>query len=222
MRAPRTTVGAGCAPRARRRRAPGAGSGPRPRSRGAAGPRSPARGRSARAPAGGRCGPPRTRRSTRRGRRRPSGRSPRSARGCARRTRPAHPRGLDQPRAAASGSPLAEDGAARPRGSPPPPRPAARMLPASTPPSTSIRVARPRAVDWRAQPADLVEARGEEALPAEAGVDGHDEHVVQLGQDLLEGGERRGGVQGHPALAPRACRGGPPRAAGGAAPPRAG
>ena len=53
-------------------------------------------------------------------------------------------------------------------------------------------------LDDAAQAADLVEGSRDELLPAEAGVHGHHEHVVELGQDLVERRQGRGGVEGHP------------------------
>ncbi len=52
--------------------------------------------------------------------------------------------------------------------------------------------------DRLAEPPDLVEARGEERLPGEAGVDRHHEHEVDLGQDLLERADGGRGVEHHP------------------------
>ena len=71
------------------------------------------------------------------------------------------------------------------------------MLPACTPPSTWMRADEPALVDRSAQPPDLVEGRGQEALPREAGVDAHDQHVVELGQDLLEQPDRGRRVERH-------------------------
>ena len=41
----------------------------------------------------------------------------------------------------------------------------------------------------------------DELLPAEAGVDAHDEHQVDDGQQVLDLGERGGGVEHHAGLA---------------------
>ncbi len=57
-------------------------------------------------------------------------------------------------------------------------------------------------LDLLAQPAHLVEAAGQELLAAEPRVDRHHQHVVELGQDLLERGQRRRGVDGHAGLDP--------------------
>ena len=51
--------------------------------------------------------------------------------------------------------------------------------------------------DALAQPPELVERRRQQLLVGEAGVHGHHQHVVELGQDLLERRDRRRGVERH-------------------------
>src|ERR1035441_3180782 len=46
-------------------------------------------------------------------------------------------------------------------------------------------------VDGFAHGADPIELRGNESLPAEAGIDGHDEDEIELAENRLDGGERR-------------------------------
>ncbi len=52
-------------------------------------------------------------------------------------------------------------------------------------------------VEHRAGPADLGQAEVEELLATEAGLDGHDQQHVQLGQQVLVGLDRRGRLQRH-------------------------
>src|SRR5206468_9666106 len=56
-------------------------------------------------------------------------------------------------------------------------------------------------VDAPAHVGDLAQRRGDEALPAEAGIDAHDENEVDLVDDPVEHVERRRRIEDEPRLA---------------------
>ena len=59
-------------------------------------------------------------------------------------------------------------------------------------------MSQPPLVEQPAHPGRLVHAPGDEALSAEAGIDAHQQHQVDAGQDLFERGDGRRRVDRHP------------------------
>ena len=169
-----------CGSPGRRRRAPGGGSAPRPRSPAGAGRGSRARGTSGRARAAGRCARPRTRRSSCRARRCPSGRSRRSGRAGSRPQRRSCAGRPISSRAAAAGS-LAPNTAVPATTMSAPAATASRMLPRSMPPSTSICAVEAALDERHPQPAHLVEGgRGMKLWPPKPGFTDMTSDVVDL------------------------------------------
>ncbi len=72
---------------------------------------------------------------------------------------------------------------------------------ASTPPSTSSRKCRPRVFPLCLEPAQLVQRRGHELLPAEAGLHAHHQHQIQLVQVRGQRLRRGAGLDGQADLA---------------------
>ena len=62
------------------------------------------------------------------------------------------------------------------------------MLATFTPPSTSSRIGRPRAIDDAAHRRDLRERCVDELLAAEAGIHGHQQHEIETLEDVVEPG----------------------------------
>ena len=71
-----------------------------------------------------------------------------------------------------------------------------------TPPSTSSRIAGAIRVDHPPGRRDFREHPLDELLAPEAGVDGHDQQEIDIGQDRLDQAERRRRVQGDPGFEP--------------------